>query len=90
MSKTFSIHTLGCKLNFSESSEIARRTTHHIFMQDTMNIVQLLDKAAIIDIETGNVVGEMPKRALKLVLEWLELHKNELMENWRKWRMGNL
>ncbi len=25
MSKTFSIHTLGCKLNFSESSEIARR-----------------------------------------------------------------
>ncbi|MBQ4356189.1 MAG: tRNA (N(6)-L-threonylcarbamoyladenosine(37)-C(2))-methylthiotransferase MtaB [Bacteroidales bacterium] len=25
MNKTFSIHTLGCKLNFSESSEIARR-----------------------------------------------------------------
>ena len=43
---------------------------------------------AIIDIETGNVVGEMPKRALKLVLEWLELHKNELMENWRKMENG--
>ena len=24
----------------------------------------------------------MPKRALKLVFEWMEMHKAELQENW--------
>ncbi len=46
------------------------------------------DYRAIIDINTGNVVGEMPKRALKLILEWMEIHKDELMENWRKMENG--
>jgi hypothetical protein len=27
--------------------------------------------------------GRFPKRALRLVLEWLELHKDELLENWQ-------
>jgi Domain of unknown function (DUF4160) len=27
--------------------------------------------------------GELPKRALSLVLEWAALHQEELMENWR-------
>jgi len=35
-----------------------------------------------VTIETGIVSGEFPKRALSHVLEWLELHKEELMENW--------
>lgn len=35
-----------------------------------------------VTIETGIVSGEFPKRALSHVLEWLELHKDELMENW--------
>jgi hypothetical protein len=26
--------------------------------------------------------GTFPKRALRLVLEWHELHKDELLENW--------
>mgnify|MGYP005864717071 CR=1 FL=1 len=26
----------------------------------------------------------MPKRALKLIIEWSELHKDEIMENWNK------
>jgi len=26
----------------------------------------------------------MPKRALKLIIEWTELHKDELIENWDK------
>jgi len=30
----------------------------------------------------GKVEGTFPKRALKLVLEWMELHKEELIEDW--------
>lgn len=37
---------------------------------------------AIITIEDGSVIGEFPKRALSLVMEWLEIHKAELIENW--------
>ena len=36
----------------------------------------------IVNILNGVVEGKFPKRALKLLLEWYELHKNELMENW--------
>ena len=38
---------------------------------------------AIVDIETGEVIaGELPKRALSLVLEWRNTHIPELKENW--------
>ena len=43
---------------------------------------------AIIEIETGNVIGEMPNRALKIVFEWLDIHKKELMDNWNKLQKG--
>jgi hypothetical protein len=29
------------------------------------------------------VLGEFPERALRAVLEWLDLHHVELVENWR-------
>jgi hypothetical protein len=35
-----------------------------------------------VNIETGVVEGKFPKRALKLVLEWYEIYKDELKENW--------
>lgn len=35
-----------------------------------------------VDIRTGAVTGQFPRRALNHVLEWYELHKRELMENW--------
>ena len=35
-----------------------------------------------VDIETGVVTGKFPKRALQAVLEWYELHREELMDNW--------
>ena len=38
----------------------------------------------IIYIESGLVEGKFPKRALKIVLEWYELHKDELLENWER------
>ena len=30
--------------------------------------------------------GSLPQRAMRLVREWAELHRGELMENWRKAR----
>lgn len=40
------------------------------------------DYKAIVTIEEGIVKGSIPRRALTLVYEWLDLHKRELMENW--------
>jgi len=34
------------------------------------------------EISTGIVNGKFPKRALNLVIEWYEMHKDELLENW--------
>ena len=36
----------------------------------------------IVDIETGVVEGRFPRRALRLTLEWYDIHKAELLENW--------
>lgn len=36
-----------------------------------------------ITIEDGIVTGSLPRRALRLVYEWLDKHYDELMENWR-------
>ncbi|MBQ9418463.1 MAG: DUF4160 domain-containing protein [Bacteroidales bacterium] len=30
----------------------------------------------------GHITGSLPRRALRLVYEWLDLHKEELLENW--------
>jgi hypothetical protein len=40
------------------------------------------DYEIIIEIGSGIVEGKFPKRALNLVIEWYELHKDELLENW--------
>ncbi len=38
---------------------------------------------ATIDIETLSISsGNLPRRALELVLDWAELHQNELVEDW--------
>ena len=39
-----------------------------------------------IEIESGVVRGDFPGRALRLVLEWAALHKQELMDNWERAR----
>ena len=36
-----------------------------------------------VDINEGIVNGQFPKRALGHVLEWYELHKDELLDDWR-------
>ena len=35
-----------------------------------------------VDIESGTIEGHFPRRALRHVLEWYELHQNELREDW--------
>lgn len=35
-----------------------------------------------IEIETGVVTGSFPKRALRHILEWHDLHQSELMTDW--------
>lgn len=35
-----------------------------------------------VEIKSGVVKGVFPKRALHHVLEWLDLHKDELLEDW--------
>ena len=37
-----------------------------------------------VEISSGAVNGEMPKRALSLILEWWQLHRHELSENWKR------
>lgn len=38
---------------------------------------------AVIDIQTLDVIeGEIPKRALRLVKEWVFIHKNEIKNIW--------
>ena len=42
------------------------------------------DHEAIINIQTLEAIeGDMPRRALNLVLDWAELHQAELLEYWR-------
>ncbi len=35
-----------------------------------------------IEINSGVVIGKFPKRALRAVLDWYDLHKEELMQDW--------
>lgn len=35
-----------------------------------------------VDIQTGAMRGEFPRRAKMLLLEWLELNRGALLENW--------
>ena len=41
-----------------------------------------------VEVESGRIHGQFPARALRLVLEWAELHKGELLENWELARQG--
>ena len=36
-----------------------------------------------VEIKTGIVSGKFPRRALNAVLDWYELHKEELFQDWR-------
>lgn len=43
------------------------------------------ERQAQIEIATGEVLhGELPRRALNLVREWTELHRDELVADWER------
>ena len=42
------------------------------------------DQEVTIDIVNGTIRGEMSERALRLNLEWLDLHRAEILEAWHK------
>ena len=46
--------------------------------------VKYQDYEAIITIKDGIITGSLPRRALRLVYEWLDLHQEELMANWER------
>ncbi len=40
---------------------------------------------AYISINTGEIIeGKLPKKALKIVQEWIDEHREELLSNWEK------
>jgi hypothetical protein len=41
------------------------------------------DYQITVEIESGMIKGQFPWRALRHVLEWYELHRDELREDWR-------
>jgi hypothetical protein len=40
----------------------------------------------LLEIESKGAVGDFPSRALRLLVEWADLHEEELMVNWRRAR----
>jgi hypothetical protein len=42
------------------------------------------DEALIVIANGDMYAGELPPRALRLVREWLELHRDELLANWAR------
>ncbi len=41
------------------------------------------DQQITVEIETGIIKGNMSKRAVKMVQEWRESHKDELLTDWK-------
>ena len=41
-----------------------------------------------VEVESGKIHGQFPARAMRLVLEWASLHREELIENWQLARQG--
>lgn len=43
---------------------------------------------ALVDIRTGELKGNLPRRVIQLVYEWLDAHYDDLMDNWRRMENG--
>lgn len=39
------------------------------------------DDEIVVNIKTGDINGTMPNRAIKMIQEWRELHKNNLLKD---------
>ena len=46
--------------------------------------VQYAEDKAVISIPDGKVLeGKLPNNKMKLVLAWIEIHQEDLMQNWK-------
>ena len=44
---------------------------------------------ALVDIDSGRMRrGKLPPHAKRLVLDWLKLHRNELLDDWQRAQAG--
>ena len=41
------------------------------------------DDEIVVEIETGEVTGNISQRVLNMIHEWRELHRKELLEDWK-------
>lgn len=41
------------------------------------------DNEVSVEIETGRIAGDMGAKAIKLIEEWRQMHKAELLANWK-------
>ena len=49
------------------------------------------DYAGLVDIRTGEMIeGDLPARSYRLVKEWYEAHKNELLDMWNNQQLQKL
>ena len=46
------------------------------------------DYRATMDIKTGELNGNLPRRVVNLVYEWYDQHKEELNQNWLRMEKG--
>lgn len=46
--------------------------------------IEYQDYEAVMNIETGEVTGQLSRRALRLVHDWLDQNKEALIENWKR------
>ena len=46
--------------------------------------VRYKDYEALITIKDGVITGSLPRRALRMVYEWLDQHQEELLANWER------
>ena len=59
-------------------------------LQSSSFHVRYNDYRAIINILTGEVEGKLPRRVLSMTFEWLDLHKDDLMNNWKRMENGEV
>ena len=52
--------------------------------------IKYVEYEITVNILTGVVDGVFPKRALRHVLEWYDLHKEELVEDWNLCRNAEM
>src|SRR3569833_4608997 len=71
MNKKVAFYTLGCKLNYSESSSIGR-----LFNSAGFNTVEFTDKPDVFVINTCSVTDNADKKCKKVVKEALKISPN--------------